>query len=174
MNRVGLAAAACALLPLTGCAGAYSDASHQLAPMSARPASAPDSGQPARSDNQRVVVDGLAITLLPPKSFTPTASAHPRAPRAVAFDLIIDNESPEDYQPSELSVAAFSNGLPAAQVIDSTQGYTGLVGADEVPPGQSLRISVAFAVPADPADVRLLVRPRVLDGGQVTLFDGTL
>jgi len=174
VKRVGLAAAGCALSLLSGCAGAYSDAAQELRPMAPRSASTSASEQPARTGNQRVVVNGLAITLQAAKSFTPTTSAYPRAARAVAFELLIDNEGREHYQPAELSVTAVSNGRPAVQVIDSTQGYTGFVGAAEVPPGQSVRVAVAFAVPADPADVRLVVQPWALDrDNRVTLFAGT-
>jgi hypothetical protein len=176
VNRLVLAAAACALPLLAGCSGPYSDAAQQLEPLSVRPSTttAGPTEPLARPDDHRVVVDGLAITRSAPKSFTPTDSAYPRAQRAVAFELIIVNEDTDDYQPSQLSITATVRGAAAPQVVDSTQGYTGLVGADAVRPGQSLRIAIAFAVPTERADVRLLVAPRAMDGARVTLYTGTV
>jgi hypothetical protein len=119
--------------------------------------------------------NGLSVALSAPKSFTPTEAAFPRTPRAVAFDMIIENGSGTVYRPAQLSVIALVNGQSAAQVVDSTQGYTGFVGAtDEVPPGQNVRVTVAFAVPVARADLRLLVQPDAVDGHRVTVFEGTV
>jgi hypothetical protein len=167
-----LTAALCALLVLAGCAaGPYSDAAQNLQPLTA----ATSAGQSAPPGTPRMLDSGLSVTVSAPKSFTPTAAAYPRTPRAVAFDLVIENKGAEDYRPSQLTVTATSNGNPALQVIDSTQGYTGSVSTptDELPPGQHLRLSVAFAMPAERAEVALTVQPST-DGQKFTLFTGAV
>jgi hypothetical protein len=177
VNRVRLAAAGCGLLLLAGCgAGAVPDATPQLQPLSARSSSASTgAAEPSgRADDQRVRVNGLAIAISAPKPFTPTHSAYPRTPRAVAFEMIIDNEGEAAYQPSQLAVTMMCNGAAAQQVIDSTQGYTGLVTTEEVRPGQSVRFALAFAVPPQRTEVRLMVQPSATDGGRITLYTGTV
>jgi hypothetical protein len=174
VNKVRLAAAACGLLLLAGCGtGSYSDASPELQPLSA-PLSSQTTSPTDPPAGQRIVMNGLAISISVPKSFTPTHSAYPRTPRAVAFEMRIDNEGTDPFQPSQLAVTATSNGAPTQQVIDSTQGYTGLVATDEVRPGQSVRLTVAFAVPQQRADLQLMVQPSGVDGGRFTLFTGTV
>lgn len=169
-----LAQPLCALLLLTACGTApYSDAAQQLEPP---PAGSPTTGEPLARPDNRLALDGnLIITIATPKSFTPTDTAYPRTPRAVAFDLLIDNEGTDTYRASRLAVTATSNGAAALQVIDSTQGYTGFVGAtDDVLPGQSLRLAVAFAVPTDRAVVRLVVQPDAAGGREITAFEGNV
>lgn len=119
--------------------------------------------------------NGLSVTVSPPKVFTPTDAASPRVPRAVAFDMVIDNEGTAIYRPSQLSVTATAAGATAVQVIDSTQGYTGFVGVDEeVAPGHQVRLAVAFAVPVEPSSFQLVVQPDALDGSRMTVFQGTV
>jgi hypothetical protein len=168
-----LAQPLCALLVLTACGGPYSDAAPQLLPASATSAPA---GEPvARNDNRRALGNDLTITISTPKSFTPTDTAYPRTPRAVAFELTIDNDGTGTYRASQLAVTATCNSADALQVIDSTQGYTGFVGAtDNVPPGQSLRVVVAFAVPAERAVLRLNVQPDASGGSETTVFEGSV
>ena len=176
---VKLAAAGCALVFLAGCGAVpSSDAAPAPQPLSASASStgSASSGEPAaRPSGRRTLGNGLAITVSAPKVFTPTAAAYPRTARAVAFELTIDNLGTDPYRPSQLSVTATSNGAAALQVIDSTQGYTGFLGTDdEVPPGQHIRIPVAFAVPAERAEVDLVVQANATDGGGVTVFHGTV
>ncbi|HEV2784566.1 MAG TPA: hypothetical protein VGX25_34720 [Actinophytocola sp.] len=177
MNRVGLAAAACGLLLLAGCgAEAVPDATHQLQPLTSRSSSASTRADdtPRRADDQRVRVNGLAIAVSAPKPFTPTHSAFPRTPRAVAFEMTIDNEGDTPYEPAQLAVTMLCDGTPAQQVIDSTQGYTGLVTTEEVRPGQNVRLALAFAVPPERVEVRLMVQPSATDVERVTLYTGTV
>jgi hypothetical protein len=172
VHRVRLVAVASALLLLTGCAGRVSDATQELQPFDTRPTSATAKSEP-NATVRRLFDHGLSVTVSPPRSFTPTEAAYPRSPRAVAFDLVLDNEGTEVYRPSQFSVSATSNGASALQVIDSTQGYTGFMGTtEEMPPGQHLRITVAFAVPAERAEFALLVQPDALQGSRITVFQG--
>lgn len=177
MNRAKLAAAACALLLTAACGGPYSDAAQVPDPFTSRPSStSTGTGQAsARPGNQRVLDGDLTVTVSAPRSFTPTDAAYPRAARAVAFELIIGNESRTVYQPSRLSITAACNGVSARQVVDSTQGYTGFVSTtDRLLPGETMRVVVAFAVPLERADVQLMVQPDAVEGGRVTLFQGTV
>jgi hypothetical protein len=170
VKLVRLAAGCCGLLLMAACAGPYSDAAPDVQPLTSRSTSAT-----TPADNNRLPLgNGLMITVSAPKTFTPTETAYPRTPRAVAFDLIIDNESTAGYRPSQLAVTATCNGAKALQVIDSTQGYPGSVAAtDEVPPGQQVRLAVAFAVPSGRTGLALTVQPNQ-DGPGTTVFEGTV
>ena len=178
MNRVRLAAAGCALLLSAACtAGPSADDARPIDPLTASTSrTAPRSPAPTtRLANQKPLDNGLTVTVSTPKSFTPTEAAYPHTPRAVAFDMIIENGSGTVYRPAQLAVSALVNGEDAAQVVDSTQGYTGFVGAtDEVPPGQNVRVTVAFAVPMDRANLRLVVQPDAAEGHRFTVFEGTV
>jgi hypothetical protein len=178
VNRARLAAAACGLLLLAACdVGPYSDAAQSPNPVAGPSTNASTRAANAspRPVNQRPLGDGLTVTISAPRSFTPTDAAIPRAPRAVAFELIIHNEGDTAYRPSNLSITATANGVVTQQVVDSTQGYTGFVGAtDDVPPGESVRVIVAFAMPVERAELRLMVLPDSVDGGRVTVYEGTV
>jgi hypothetical protein len=166
VNRARLAAALCALPLLAACGGPVSDAANvPLQSLSV----------PSTSSSSRVMENGLSVTVSPPKVFTPTDAASPRAPRAVAFDMVIDNEGTSVYRPSQLSVIATCDGVTAMQVVDSTQGYTGFVGAtEEVPPGDHVSIEVAFALPVERSSFQLIVQPDALDGSRITVYQGTV
>jgi hypothetical protein len=178
VNRVRLAAAGYALLLTAACAAGPSVG--DVRPID--PLTASTSRTPPRSPtpttrlaNQKVLDNGLTVSLSTPKSFTPTEAAYPHTPRAVAFDMIIENGGGTVYRPEQLAVSALVNGEDAAQVVDSTQGYTGFVGAtDEVPPGQTVRVTVAFAVPLDRANLRLVVQPDAAEGHRFTVFEGAV
>lgn len=176
MNRVRLAIAGAAMVLCAACGGPYSDAAQQLDPLTAtRTSTSAPRSTSSRPANQRLLGDGLMVAVSAPKSFTPTSAANPGSPRAVAFDLIIENGTTSIYRPARLSVTALVNGDNAVQVVDSTQGYTGFFGtADEVPPGSNVRVVVAFAVPVKPADLRLIIEPDSAAGNAVTVFEGTV
>jgi hypothetical protein len=168
-----LTAALCALLLLAGCAaGPYSAASQNLEPLTASPSNQPSSSAPG---TPHMLDDGLSVTVSAPKSFTPTDAAYPHTPRAVAFDLVVENRGADDYRPAQLTVTATGNGKPALQVIDSTQGYTATLGGtdDELAPGARLRLSVAFAVPDQRAEVMLMIQTSAT-GRRFTLFTGAV
>jgi len=129
----------------------------------------------AKGGITRSVGRGVTLVVSAPTSFTPTEEAYPKASRAVAFELVIDNKSDTVYRPAQLSFVATADGLPADQVIDSTQGYSGVTdAADEVLPSQTLRFSVAFGVPEHPAAVRVAVRPESTAANAIPIFDGTI
>jgi hypothetical protein len=180
VNRVRLAAAAaCALLFVAGCdADAVTGSGPQVDSLRASSSGAPArpaSPSSTRLANQRLFANGLSATVSAPKSFTPTDAALPRSPRAIAFDLIIENGSGTVYRPAQLSILATVDDKAAPQIVDSTQGYTGFVGAvDEVAPGQSVRVTVAFAVPAARAHLQLTVQPDAVDSQRLTVFEGTV
>jgi hypothetical protein len=172
VNRAKLAAAACALLLTAACSGPYSDAAQT--PLAVR-SSTSSSASSAAADQKKVLEGDLTVTVSAPRTFTPTDAASPRADRAVGFELIIGNEGETAYRPSELSITVACNGANARQLVDSTQGYTGFVSStDEIAPGKTVRVVVAFAVPREPANVRLMVRPGTTGGGRVTVYEGTV
>lgn len=104
--------------------------------------------------------DGVAITVSAPKSFQPSPAAYPASARAAAFEIEVTNASSEPYRLSSFSVAATVAGTQAIQVVDSTQGFNGVIDAGkDVAPGRSVRMNLAFAVPPQPAELRMVLRP---------------
>jgi len=104
--------------------------------------------------------DGVTVSVTAPKSFQPSTSAYPRSDRGVAFDIVIRNDGDQSYQLSGLSVTATVAGVTAKQLVDSTQGYSGIIEAGkDVPPKRDVRVTLAFAVPAQPCEMRLSLRP---------------
>jgi hypothetical protein len=173
---VRLAVAACLLLLLTACGAGHAaddparQSMHTPAPSAAAERSDLSSGEQLTS-----LGEGITLSVSEPTSFTPSATAYPRAARAVAFDLVIDNGSDTVYRPAQLSFVATADGVSADQVIDSTQGYTGVVGAiEEVPPNDTVRFAIAFEVPSKPCTVQVAVRAASSAASAIPIFDGTV
>jgi len=104
--------------------------------------------------------DGIAVSVSEPKPFRPSSSAYPRSDRAVAFEIFIRNDGDQPYRLSGLNVSATVDGVASKQVVDSTQGYSGIVEATkDVQPGRDVRVDVAFTAPPQPAEMRLTLRP---------------
>jgi hypothetical protein len=175
---VRLAVAACVLLVLTACGAGHAADTDDSVRQSLRnpaPTVAAERTDLASGGLVRSLGEGVTLTVSTPTSFTPTDTAYPRAARAVAFDLVIDNGSDTVYRPAQLSFVATADGVASDQVIDSTQGYTGVVGAiDEVRPNETLRFAVAFEVPRAPSVVRVAVRPATSAASAIPIFDGTV
>jgi hypothetical protein len=105
---------------------------------------------------------GVTISVSPPMSFRPSASAYPQSPRAAAFGLEVVNAGETTYRLSGLAVTAEIVGGSTAvkQVVDAVQGYNGIADAGkDVPPGRSVRLDLAFALPEDQVELRLRLRP---------------
>jgi hypothetical protein len=171
VKTVGLAAIVCALLvSLTGCGSepAYSEPVDTAA-TSATPEPA---GSPSRTGERRPLGNGLAITVSAPKSFAPTASANQKAPRAVGFDVLVENGGNTAYRPTQLVIAASSDGVALRPVLDATQGYAGIVGDADVAPGGRVRFSVAFAVGAEPTPVQVSAQHDPATPAMVMVYDG--
>ncbi|NIH82027.1 hypothetical protein [Amycolatopsis viridis] len=104
--------------------------------------------------------DGIAVSVSAPKPFKPSDSAYPHSDRAVAFEIIIRNEGAQPYRLSGLSVSATVGDVASKQVVDSTQGYSGIVEAGkDVQPGRDVRVNLAFAAPPQTAEMKLTLRP---------------
>jgi len=102
--------------------------------------------------------DGLTVAVSKPTSFQPSASAYPRSDRAAAFDIRNDGDQP--YRLSALSVTATIADVVAKQVVDTTQGYTGIADAGkDVQPGRDVQVTLAFAVSPEPASLRVSIKP---------------
>ena len=178
MLLVRLAVAACVLLVLTACGVGHSASDAGDVSLSVRTAAPTAAAERSDYDASEEVGtplgNGVTLMVSAPRSFTPTDTAYPRAARAVAFDMVIENNGDTVYRPAQLSFVATVDGVVAEQVIDSTQGYTGVVGAiDEVLPNQDLRFAVAFGVPVEPCAVRVEVRPDTVSTDAIPIFDGT-
>jgi hypothetical protein len=168
-----LAVVACALLVLAGCAAGHGPDTSPKAPASPT-AAAERSEIKAADDVRKPIGKDLVLTATAPRSFTPTDTAYPRVRRAVAIDMTVDNGGTIGFRAAQLSFSAAVDGTTAEQVIDSTQGYNGVSGAtDEIVPGQSLRFTVAFAVPERTCTVRVTVRPNA-GATAVELYDGVI
>lgn len=175
--RMGSSALAlCALLALGGCGGAETATPAGGAAVPPGTTSrVPVSGTRAQETPARPAVlfggdyrfgSGLVVTVSEPKTFTPSESAFPDADRAAAFMLTVRNETDKPYRLSQLSVRASTADERAPQVVDPTQGYTGIVQADhDLPTGDEVKLQYAFAVPARHTPVELTVCPEM--SGQV-------
>jgi hypothetical protein len=171
---VRLAVAACVLLVLAACgtSRATEEARQSLddPPLTA---AAERSDYLAKGGITRSIGEDITLSVSTPTSFTPTDEAYPQAARAVAFELVIQNEGDVVYRPAQLSFSATADGIATDLLVDSTQGYTGVTGAmDEVLPSQSLRFAVAFGVPDRPCTVRVAVRPESAATSSIPIFDG--
>jgi hypothetical protein len=152
---------AAALLWLTAC-GAPTQVDRGVPGDGGNPAAqAATPAQPAvYFGGQYRFADGVTISVSAPKSFRPSTSAYPRCQRAVAFEIAIRNDGDQPYRLSGLSVSATVGGTLAKQVVDSTQGYSGIVDADkDVQPSRDVQVTLAFAVPEELSEMSLSLRP---------------
>ncbi|WP_424184676.1 hypothetical protein ACOBQX_22635 [Actinokineospora sp. G85] len=173
LARVVLTSCACVAL-VAGCSGAP-ESSGPSTPSTTATVSEKiaRSGGPASRGGERTSLgSGLAITVSTPKSFVPTATASPTASRAVGLEVVVENEGTSAYKPAQLRLLAKVNGESTQQVIDSTQGYSGLGNTGDVQPGDSVRFSVAFAVPADKTWIDVAATPKP-DAAAVSVFRAT-
>lgn len=176
MPAVRLVVAACLLLVLTAC-GATPTATeaHESSPSHTPSAAGDRADLMTKGAITRSVREDVTLVVSPPTSFTPTETAYPKAARAVAFEMVIDNQSDTMYRPAQLSFIATAGGRTAGQIIDSTQGYNGVTStADEVSPNQILRFSVAFGVPPNVCMVRMAVRTEASATSTIALFEGII
>jgi hypothetical protein len=173
---VRLAVAACVLLVVAACASPRTAGEARQSLSAPTPSAAAERADYLSKGGMTLSIrDDLTLSVSAPTSFTPTEEAYPQAVRAVAFELVLDNRGDAVYRPAQLSFVATVDGVAADQVIDSTQGYSGVTGtADEVLPSQTLRFSVAFGVPDRPCVVRVAVRPDSSSGNAIPIFDGTV
>jgi hypothetical protein len=184
VKTVRVAAAICALLALAGC-----QTGNVAAPagkvVAAIPGDSDDTDQasqrytglahePTRFGERRISANGLSITVSSPRLFTPSEIAFPPSPRAVAFSITIDNNGKDAYSPTELVVTAFAGGDTLKQVADAKQGYMGMArAADDVPPGKTMRLTVAYAVPAETVTIIVRVEP-MADSLEPLEYTGTV
>jgi hypothetical protein len=161
--------AGCALLTAAACgvpAQAGDAAAFQAAPTT-QGASAP-SGD-LKFGVAHTFADGVSLTVSTPKSIQPSATAYPASERAAAFDIAVTNSGSVPYRLSGFSAIATIGGSQAIQVVDSTQGYNGIIDAGkDITPGKTVRLSLAFAVPPQPAVLKLVLRPSTESPAAVT------
>ncbi|MFG1639938.1 hypothetical protein ACGFMK_06605 [Amycolatopsis sp. NPDC049252] len=112
---------------------------------------------------------GLTISVGSPQSFKPSQSAYPQSPRGAAFDVQLTNAGSATYKLSGLTVTATEQGTAVKQVVDTTQGFTGIADAGkDVLPGRSVHVTFAFAMPQDQTQLRLRIRPSTTEEAVVT------
>jgi hypothetical protein len=175
--KVRHVAMACALMTLAACGvTSASEATEEHRSTTVSPSAAAERATLTTSeDSRRSLGNGVTITISAPSSFTPTETAYPKTERAVAFQLLVENGGTIVYRPSRLTLAATVNGLPASQVIDSTQGYPGVSGViGDVPPGEDVRFSVAFGIPRVKSAIRIEVLPDDAITEPLCVYDGTV
>lgn len=162
--------AVCLLLSGAGCAASPGD--HETSPSTgheATPNAIAADGATRDFGDWYHFAGGLSIAVSKPKSFHPSPSAYPRSERGLAFEIAVDNDTREPYQLSGMSARATAGGQPAKQLLDSTQGFTGIADASQdVPPSHKARVNVAFAAPPQPTQLRLMLRPNVQRPATVT------
>jgi hypothetical protein len=157
-----LVLAGCVLFAAVACgvhqAGGATTASAGMAAQAAKEETAPK--RDLAFGDGHTFTDGVSITVSSPKSFQPSATAYPPAGRAAAFQIAVRNDGTTPYRLSELTVSGVVGGKPAIQVVDSTQGYTGIIDAGrDIAPGRSVWVTLAFALPANPTKLYLQVKP---------------
>jgi len=131
-------------------------------------ASAAQAGNDLKFGADHRFPSGVIISVSP-ESFKPSASAYPRSPRGAAFDVQLTNDGDTTYKLSGLTVTATSAGTPVKQVVDTTQGFTGIADAGkDVAPGRSVHVTLAFAVPQEATQLRLQIRPSATEAAAVT------
>ncbi|TCP46765.1 hypothetical protein EV191_11341 [Tamaricihabitans halophyticus] len=153
-NATGIALGAClCVLAIAGCAEqpattpASGDAQVQVR----------QQGEP-RFGETRELSDGLRVTVSQPKEFQPSDTAYPQAARAVSFEITLDNAQATRYHLADMSVLLTADGQPMKQVIDSTQGYTGMgSNTTDVTTGGTARFTVAFTVPPESVPLELIM-----------------
>ncbi|ADJ49408.1 hypothetical protein AMES_7583 [Amycolatopsis mediterranei S699] len=132
-------------------------------------ASASPAGHDLKFGADHRFASGLTISVGSPQSFRPSPSAYPQSPRGAAFDVQLTNDGSTTYKLSGLNVTATSGGTAVKQVVDTTQGFTGITDAGkDVMPGRSVHITLAFAVPSEQTQLRLQIRPSATEAVAVT------
>ncbi|MBE8520298.1 hypothetical protein ILP97_22840 [Amycolatopsis sp. H6(2020)] len=132
-------------------------------------ASASPAGNDLRFGADHRFASGLTISVGSPQSFRPSSSAYPQSPRGAAFDVQLTNDGSTTYKLSGLNVTATAGGAAVKQVVDTTQGFTGITDAGkDVLPGRSVRITLAFAVSREQTQLRLQIRPSATEAAAVT------
>lgn len=171
MRTGRLAAAACLALVtvLSGCSlNAAGDAATRSAGSSGAPSS--DHSFPVNDPGPAfgrtyTFPSGVAVAVAPPRAFTPSKTAYPRSAHAVSFEITIVNGSEASYRLSDIVITATVNGEPSEEIIDSTQGYTGLADAStDIPASRRVRLLLAFSSPTEPATTSLNIRPSSNEG----------
>ena len=174
MKFARLAAGVCLGLAMAGCADP-SDISTPSEPS----AVAEQRGEELSSSSftsfgaQRVWGNGMAVTVSAPTSLKPSDTSFPKSPRTAVFTLTVVNGTETAYRTSQLSVRALVAGRPVAEVRDSVQGLNGVGAAvNEVAPGAETVLTMAFAVPADPVRLQLVVEPNGANQDPSATFEG--
>lgn len=174
MRIVRLVGAACLAVLLAGC-GAAAGTQLSAVESSANPTLSP-AGRTldASFGDRRTWPNGLAVTISLPRSLTPSSTAYPQAARAAVFELTVENGTSTTYKPSQLALKATIHGEATQEVVDPAQGLGGYVAAQEdLAPGKSVQLTVAFALPQAPTDLRILVQPDVVNAVPAVAYAGT-
>ncbi|WP_158846471.1 hypothetical protein [Saccharothrix deserti] len=174
MKIARLAAGVCLGLAMAGCAD-RSDISTPTAPSAVVEQGADASSASAFTafGTQRVWANGMAVTVSPPSSLKPSDTSFPQSPRTAVFTLTLVNGTKTAYRTSQLAVRAVVDGVPAAEVRDSVQGLNGIAAAvTEVAPGAETVLTLAFAVPADPVRLQLVIEPNGTNQEPTATFEG--
>lgn len=165
MSTARTVAAVCAAFALAACGTSSAGDGPETVPPSDASAeqsspAATSSGRLLRFGSEHRFPSGLVVTVSSPNVFVPSENAYPRSARAAAFGIELYNEGQEPYRISDLSAQAMIDGEEIKQVQDITRGYNGIVNADsDLPAGDSTKVTLAFALPAEPVTVELTLRP---------------
>jgi hypothetical protein len=173
---VGLTVAGCLVAVATAC-GTMTNAQLSAVERSASPSTssqAYDSSSVFASfGEQRTWTGGLAIRIASPRSIKPSDTAYPQAARAAVFEMTIENGTNSPYKPSQLAVKAVLGTQPAQEVVDPAQGLNGFVAAaQDIPPDKSLKLTLAFAMPQQPGQLRIVVQPDVSGSTTTVAYEG--
>lgn len=99
--------------------------------------------------------NGVSLSITKPAEYTPSeyAIGISNSHEPVVFEVTIENNSGEDYDPSMSYFTASSGGEESEQIFDSENGLDGGP-TTTVKNGKSIKFKIGFSV-ADPSDITM-------------------
>ncbi|MDT8911736.1 hypothetical protein [Amycolatopsis sp. PS_44_ISF1] len=160
---------ACLLFGVAACGVDAREGAAALGAGAPAKAAAAQSATESQFGTEHRFASGITISVSAPQSFKPSAAAYPRSQRAASFDIEVTNNGADAYKLSGLAVTASISGRPAKQVVDATQGLNGIFDAGkDLQSGRTARMTLAFAVPEQTTQLKVLLRPSAAEPGAVT------
>lgn len=101
-----------------------------------------------------------------PLEFTTSQYAQPASAQAWAVEFEFTNHTDQTFQPMLFNVSASVDGTASQEVMDSENGFEGLVAAPPVAPGDKITVPVAFSGQGD----RYKVRVASMDESNAAVF----
>lgn len=161
--------AACVLLVLTACGTSAADRASGAGNQAAASRAAGTADSATRFGETYRFRSGILVAVSEPTRFQPSDAAYPASKDAIAFEVWVRNETGRPYRLSRMAVTVTAGGTVTKQIIDPTQGYTGVVSsAKGLPPDCEKQVDLAFAVPEKPGRLKVKFQPHQTRPASVT------